>query len=199
MGGASRKSPTTTGALATSKQVTQAYAHRRQGPHRLGRGLPRRALGHPDVPCTAAKKRTATASPGLQTAPGTACGRKSNAPPRCRTGPTARASCSISGRRRCARRRGANGSSREKRKGPARPPEGDSCGSPRAESSPGGPRALGKKVAPTFFLASFLSLKRDPSFVARDHSTFHADVHHDTADRAVDQRSRKATGRTSPP
>merc|ERR1719389_198518 len=45
-------------------------------------------------------------------------------------------------------------------KGPARPPEGDSCGSPRAESSPGGPRALGKKVAPTFFLASFLSLKR---------------------------------------
>merc|ERR1712025_13818 len=58
---------------------------------------------------------------------------------------------------------------------------------------------LKKKVAPTFFLASFLSLKRDPSFVARDHSTFHADVHHDTADRAVDQRSRKATGRTSPP
>merc|ERR1711924_75810 len=80
------------------------------------------------------------------------------------------ASFSISGRRRCARRRGANGSSREKGKGPARPPEGDSCGSPRAESSLGGPRALGKKVAPNFFLALFLSLKRDPSFVARDHS-----------------------------
>merc|ERR1711869_10173 len=158
--GASRKSPTTTGALATSKQVTQAYAHRRQGPHRQGRGLPRRALGHPRCPARPRRRRTATASPGLQTAPGTACGRKSNAPPRCRTGPTARASCSISGRRRCARRRGANGSSREKGKGPARPPEGDSCGSPRAESSPGGPRALGKKVAPFFFFFFFFPKKK---------------------------------------
>merc|ERR1711904_623679 len=45
-------------------------------------------------------------------------------------------------------------------KGPARPPEGDSCGSPRAESSPGGPRALGKKVAPTFFFFFFFFPKK---------------------------------------
>merc|ERR1712224_776955 len=109
------------------------------GPTPPGPGPATPSPGTPEAPARPRRRRTATASPGLQTAPGTACGRKSNAPPRGRTGPTARASCSISGRRRCARRRGANGSSREKGKGPARPPEGVSCGSPRAESSPGGP------------------------------------------------------------